>query len=110
RRAWALRRDFGEFSTGVHDFVHAEETFAEAAGGMERSEIVMAKIAAFEQGNGEGVADGHGDGGACGGGEIKGAGFFVDAGIEHDCACLGDCRFGIASERDERNFEALERV
>src|SRR5215475_1899593 len=56
---WRLRRNFGKRVTRVHDFVHAEEAFTEAACRVKRGEIVMAKIAAFEQRNGKRVADGH---------------------------------------------------
>ena len=105
-----LRRNFWKCVAGVHDFVHAEEAFAEAARGMERGEIVVTKIAAVEKGNSERVADGHGDSGAGGGREIERAGFFVDAGVEDDFARLRDGGFRIARECDERDFEALQRV
>ena len=60
-----LRRDFWKRIAGVHNFVYAEQAFTEASGRMERGEIVMAEVAAFEQRDSQRIADGHGDGRAC---------------------------------------------
>src|SRR5260221_10189240 len=76
---------------------------------MERGEIVMLETAAVEKGNGEGIADGHGYRGAGSGSEIEGAGFLFYADVENDLAGFGQRGFGIAGERDDGNFEALER-
>ena len=82
--------DAGQRVAGVHEVFDAEEFAAEAAGGMQRGEIVVAEIAAFEERHGEGVADGHRDRGAGGGREIQGAGFFFDADVESDVAGFGE--------------------
>jgi len=87
----------------------AEEFFAEAAGGMERGEIFVLETAAVEEGNGEGIADGHGYRGAGGGSEIEGAGFFFYADVEDDFTGFCEGGFGISGERDNGNFKALER-
>src|SRR5260221_6349684 len=76
---------------------------------MERGEIVMLETAAVEKGNGEGIADGHGYRGAGSGSEIEGAGFLFYADVENELAGFGQRGFGIAGERDDGNFEALER-
>ena len=86
----------------------AEEFFAEAACGMERGEIVVAEVAAFEEGDGQGVADGHGDSGAGCGREVERAGFFLDADVEGDVAGFGERGVGFAGQRDERDFQALQ--
>ena len=92
----------------MHEVFNAEKFLTKAAGGMEGGEIVVLKAAAVEEGDGESIANGHGDSGAGGGSEIEGAGFFFDADVEYDFAGFGERGFGIAGERDDGDFETFE--
>ena len=86
----------------------AEKFIAEAPSGMERGKIVGLEAAAFEKGNGEGIADGHRDRGAGRGSEVEGASFFLDADVEDNVAGAGKSGFRIAGESDERHFQTLQ--
>src|SRR5216683_341415 len=108
-RHGCLGGDARQSVAAVHEMFDTKKFFAKAAGGMESGEIIVLEAAAVEKGNSECVADGHGYGGAGGGSEIEGAGFFFDADIENDFAGFGERGFGIAGERDDGNFQALER-
>ena len=104
-----FERDARESVGGVHQMLDAKELFAEAASGVERGEVVVAEVAAFEERNGERVADGHCNRGARGRSEIQGARFFFHADVERDVAGFGERGFEIAGQRDERDFETFER-
>ncbi len=93
---------------GMHEVLDTEKFLAEASRGMECGKIVGFKAPAFEQGNGEGIAQGHGDGGAGGGSEVERTSFFFDADIENNIAGNGESGLRIAGESDDGNFEALQ--
>jgi hypothetical protein len=86
----------------------AEESMAETPSRMEGGEVIRLKAATFEKRNGEGIAQGHSDGGASGGSEVEGAGFFFDADVENNVAGVSKSGFGIAGESDDGHFQTLE--
>ena len=62
-------------------------------------EVVGLEAHAIHQRHGQGVAQGQLEGGACGGCEVKSAGFFRHADVEHDIrgfaqGRIGPCRHG----------------
>ena len=93
---------------GVHEVFDTEKFLAEASSGMEGGKIVGLEAAAFEKGNGEGIAQGHRDGGAGSGSEVEGASFFFDADVENNVAGAGESGFGIAGESDDGHFQTLQ--
>jgi hypothetical protein len=97
-----------ESIAGVHFVFNTEKFLAEAAGGVERGEIIWAKAAAVEERDSESVADGHGDSGAGCGREVHGAGFFANADVEGNVAGFSKRGTNISSEGDDRRFEAFE--
>ena len=105
---WRFQRNARERVAGVHQVLDAEKLFAEASGGMQRGEIVVAKVAALQQRDGEGIADGHRDRGACRRSEIQGAGFFFDADVQGHVACFGERGMDFAGQRNQRDFQALQ--
>lgn len=83
--------DEWEGVAGAHDVGDAgEEVFAEAAAGVEFGEVLGTEAAFFEEDHGEGVAKAEHVGGAGGGGEIQGAGFEIDKGVEGDVGVLSE--------------------
>ncbi len=87
---------------GVHEAFGAQQLPAEATAGMQRGEIAFLEAAAFEQGDGERVANGERGGGGGRRCEIERARFFFHANIEDDLACGRECGTRVAGERDDR--------
>lgn len=82
--------DFGEGGAGAHDVADAgEEEFSQTAAGVEFGEVFGLKAAFLEQDHGEGITEAEHIGGAGGGGELEGAGFLFDVGVEDDVAVFG---------------------
>lgn len=103
-----VRGDLGESVAGVHEFMDSGEALAEPASGVEFGEILGLPSTAAADLKGESVAEGEHHGSRCSGGEVVGAGFGGDAGIEDDVAGLGECGGEAAAECDELVSEALE--
>ncbi len=86
----------------------AEQFVAQASRGMESGEIVGIEAATFEKGDCEGIAEGHSDGGAGSGSEVKRAGFFFDPDVENNIAGASQGGFGIAGESDDAHLQTLQ--
>jgi len=69
---------------------HAQKLFAETPRGMERSEVIGAKAAAFEERNGEGVANGHRYRRARGGREDSWSRLLLNADVQDHVAGFGE--------------------
>lgn len=107
-RHWGGGGDLGECFARVHEVVDAGEALAEAASGVEFGEVFGFPAATSAYLEGEGVAEGEHDRRGGGGGEVEGAGFGVDAGVEDDVACLRESGGGAAAEGDELIGQAFE--
>src|SRR5262249_11795905 len=92
----------------MHQMLDAQKLLAEATCGMQRGEVVVAKIAALEERDSEGIADGHRDGSASGRREIERAGLFADADVENDVAGFGKGGMEVTGEGDERDFQSFQ--
>src|SRR5215470_20383296 len=90
--------------------LHAKKLFSEASGRMQSCEIVMLEATAIKKGNSQRITDGHGHGGARRGRKIQRARFFFHADVEYHFTRFGQSGFGIARERDDRDFQTLERL
>ena len=93
----------------MHELSDSGETSAEATAGMKVGEVFGSPATATADFEGERVAEGEHDCGGGGGGEIEGAGFGGDAGVEEYVAGPGKRGGGAGGERDECDGEALER-
>jgi len=75
--------DAGDLIEGTHEISDAEQqAFAEMPARMITGELIRGEAALFEQGHGQGIAEGEHDRGAGGGSEIERAGFLFDGGVE----------------------------
>ena len=77
---------------------------------MQRGEIVVAKIAALQQRDGEGIAYGHRHRGACRRREIQRAGFFADADVQGHVAGFGERGVDFAGQRDQLEFRGVSAL
>ncbi len=84
------------------------ELFAQGSAGVEAREVAGGEVAAFDECDGEGVAHDELGGGAGGGGEVVGAGFVLDGGVEDDVGLLGEEGVGVADDGDEWVAEVFD--
>lgn len=99
----------GEALAGAHDV--ADPQGEGVADGPARVQAAVGLAGEAEGGlreHGEGVADGEGDEGAGGGGEIKGAGFAGDAGDDGEIRQAGEAVVGGAGEADDGHPAAAD--
>ena len=92
----------------MHELSDASETSAYAAAGVQVSEVFGFPATAAADFECESVAQGEHDSRGGGGGEVEGAGFSRDAGVEEDVAGLGEGGGSAGSERDKGDGETLE--
>jgi hypothetical protein len=86
-----------------------EQAATERAAGVRASEILGAEAAGIEQGDGEGVAEREGGGGAGGRCQVVRAGFLGDAGIEMHIGFARQGRLRRAGHGDQAGALALDQ-
>src|SRR5208337_3921650 len=77
---------------------------------MQRREIVRAKPALLQQGNGKSISDGHRHGCAGRGRKIQRTSLFLHADVQRYIAGFRQRRLQISRERDDRDFQPFQRL
>ena len=104
-----LRRHAGDVAALVHDVLHAhQQPPAQHAAGMKIGEVLFPEPPLFQQDDGQRIAHGQRRGGACGGCEIEGTGFFGHADVQVHRSRPGQGGPGVPRHGDQRQSEPLD--
>ncbi|HMP63542.1 MAG TPA: hypothetical protein PKA17_10810, partial [Phenylobacterium sp.] len=101
-----VARDEGQFALAVHQVPHRAQHGAQLSAGMEGLEVAGGEAPPFQQGDGQGVADGDLQGGGGGGRIDRGGGLTGVGQLQHDVSRRPKRAVGHGGEGDERDGQA----